>query len=146
MLYLFHFKVTKKMRVSAFDGGKGFFISLQVISKIDTILSTSLSAPVTLGEYKVIQRLLDYSLPMFLGFDAVLNANSGFSVPSVSSISQNIVSEKSAPVPVSAYAASNSNSYSKPPYSKSRGGSSWEAAPNPPSPPVYKKIPADDPN
>ena len=73
-------QVTKKVRIAPFENGKGFFVSLQVISKIEAVLSTSLSAPITKGEYNVIQRLMEYSIPYFLGFDAVLASSGGMAV------------------------------------------------------------------
>jgi hypothetical protein len=42
-----------------------------VKSQIEGITATSLSLPVTHAEFYVIKRLLDYSLPSFLGFDQI---------------------------------------------------------------------------
>ena len=66
-------QVSKKLKITVSPDGKGLFISLQVTDKVAG--TSNLSVPVTSAEFEVVRNLLEFSLPRFLGFDAIWSAD-----------------------------------------------------------------------
>ena len=68
-------QISKKMKFTLTNDGKGLFVSLNVNEKGS---QSSFSLPLTLAEFHILKRIADYSIPHFLGFDRVLaNTNNG---------------------------------------------------------------------
>lgn len=65
-------QITKRLKLQPMQDGKGIFMTLQLTDKAATV-SSMVSVPVTWGEVKVMSRLIEYSIPHFLGFDCVWN-------------------------------------------------------------------------
>jgi len=55
--------------------GKGYFLSITVSDKVISGVPTSYSLPISNGELKVVQEIMSYSIPRFLGFQHVWNNN-----------------------------------------------------------------------
>jgi len=64
--------VSKVLRVEPTPDGNGYFFSITMSDKAAASKS-SLSIPVSLGEFGVLKSLFNYSLPHLLGFDEVFN-------------------------------------------------------------------------
>mmetsp|Transcript_37764 Transcript_37764/g.67684 ORF Transcript_37764/g.67684 Transcript_37764/m.67684 type:complete len:184 (-) Transcript_37764:102-653(-) len=62
--------MSKVLRVEPTPDGNGFFFSLSISDKGNSSKS-SLSIPVSIGEFGVLKSLFNYSLPHLLGFDEV---------------------------------------------------------------------------
>lgn len=70
--------VTKKMKWSPSQDGRGAFVSLSVTNKGSGADSSMLTVPVTWAELEVVRSILRFSIPRFLGFHEVW-ANGGLS-------------------------------------------------------------------
>ena len=66
-------KIMKKFKMINSEKGDGMFISLNVNDKSNpkSPISSSMSIPISWGEYIVIESLIKYSLPKMLGFDKI---------------------------------------------------------------------------
>ena len=62
-------QITKKLKCTPTQDGKGVFLSLAVNDKATD--SRTYSLPVSLAELEVIKNLMSFSIPRFLGFDCV---------------------------------------------------------------------------
>ncbi len=75
--------VTKKLKWAPQPDKKGLFLTLTVNDKSETVAtSTSLSVPVSWGEFVVVDTIMKFGIPKFIGLDSAWDSTGGsFELP-----------------------------------------------------------------
>lgn len=64
-------QISKKLRIATMPENKGFYFNLAVNEKGSS--AVSINVPVSNGEFSVVQEIMHYCIPKFLGFDKIWN-------------------------------------------------------------------------